>query len=115
MKRLVASLLTLAMFSCPLFAANKSSIKLSETLTVGSTQIRSGEYKLAYDGEGPIVKVTLTRDNGSKVMLDAKLVAGSHEQKAVMYSSETVNGFHVLKQIDLSKVSLVFDTQQNTN
>lgn len=112
MKGLLATLLTLALFATPSFAAKKSIITLPETLGIGSTQLKAGEYKLVYDGDGPQVKVTLTRGGGQPIVLNAKLVPARHDQIALVYSNETVNGFHVLQEIDLSKVALVFESQQ---
>ena len=74
MKRLLASFLAFATLTTPLLAAKKSTVTITENVTVGLTQIRAGEYKLSYEGEGPTVKVTLTRDGGAPVVLDAKLV-----------------------------------------
>lgn len=73
MKRLLASFLAFATLTTPLLAAKKSTVTITENVTVGLTQIRAGEYKLSYEGEGPTVKVTLTRDGGAPVVLDAKL------------------------------------------
>ena len=113
MKRLLASFLAFATLTTPLLAAKKSTVTITENVTVGSTQIRAGEYKLSYEGEGPTVKVTLTRDGGAPVVLDAKLVVTGHGQAAVTYSTE--NGVRTLQEIDLSKVTLVFETPQGAN
>lgn len=116
MKRLLTTLITVAMFAIPSFASKQSTITLPETLNVGSTQLKAGEYKLVYVGEGPVVRVILTRDGADPIHLNAKLVPARNGQIALEYSHETLNGHHVLQQIDLSKVCLIFlPEQQNAN
>jgi hypothetical protein len=113
MKRLLASLLMFATLTSPLFAAKKSTVSFGENVTVGSTQIRAGEYKLSYEGEGQTVKVTLARDGSSPIVLDAKLIPVAHGQASVTYATE--NGVRTLRQIDLSKASLIFEVPQAAN
>lgn len=113
MKWLLASLLMFATLTTPLLAANKSTVKIVEDLAVGSTQITAGDYKLTYEGQGPAVKVTLTRDGVSPIVLGAKLVEARHSQTAVTYSME--NGVRTLREIDLSKAALLFETPQEAN
>ena len=112
MKKLLVSVLMLAMFTSPLFAAKRSTVSFAESASVGSTLIAAGEYKLSYEGAGPTVKVTLTREGKSPIVLDAKLTAGSG-QSSVTYSTE--NGVRTLREIDLTKVALLFEGPAATN
>ena len=111
-KKLLVSVLMLAMFTSPLFAAKRSTVSFTESASVGSTLIAAGEYKLSYEGAGPTVKVTLTREGKSPIVLDAKLTAGSG-QSSVTYSTE--NGVRTLREIDLTKVALLFEGPAATN
>jgi hypothetical protein len=88
-------------------------VTIPEGLTVGSTQIAAGEYRVSYEGPGPDVKVTLTESRSSSIVLDAKLLAGKKENVSVTIG--TVNGVRVLLQIDLKTGTLVFENQQTAN
>ncbi len=60
MKRLSFCALILALLSVPAFAAKNSQIvTFSDAVTVGSTQLPAGEYKVTWDGIGSNVQVTL--------------------------------------------------------
>lgn len=112
MRKLIGSVLMLAMFTSPLFAAKKSTVTLTDTCSVGSTLIAAGEYKLSYEGAGPAVKVTLTRDGASPIVRDAKLTPSSG-RTSVTYS--TVNGGRTLLEIDLNKVAFLFEAPNTAN
>jgi hypothetical protein len=111
MKKLLGFALMCALFSTPLFAANLfaskgTTVNIPDTVTVGSTQIAAGEYKLSYEGTGPAVKVTLVKHGSSPVVLDAKFVEGKNNGPSV--TTATVNGVRTLQQIDIKGATLVF-------
>jgi len=112
MRKLIGSVLMLAMFTSPLFAAKKSTVNFVEPVSVGSTRITAGEYKLSYEGAGPAVKVTLERQGASPIVLDAKLSPGNG-QNSVTYA--TVNGTRTLVEIKLSKATLLFEAPVAAN
>jgi len=119
MKRLFGfALLIGAMFATPLFASRlfstkSTTVNIPEAVTVGSTQIAAGEYKVSYEGSAPAVKVTLAKSRSSSVVLDAKFVEGKNGGPAVTLS--TVDGVRILEQIDIKGGSLVFETPQSTD
>jgi len=119
MKRLFGfALLIGAMFATPLFAGRlfstkSTTVNIPEAVTVGSTQIAAGEYKVSYEGSAPTVKVTLTKSRSSSVVLDAKLVEGKNGGPAVTVA--TVNGVRVLEQMDIKGGTLVFETPQSAD
>ncbi len=48
------------------FAANKGSLSVQEPLTINGTQLKPGDYKVEWDGNGPSVEVSITQ--GKKVI-----------------------------------------------
>lgn len=119
MKRLFGfALLIGVMFATPLFAvrlfgAKSTTVNIPEAVTVGSTQIAAGEYKVSYEGSAPAVKVTLTKSRSSSVVVDAKLVEGKNDGPSATLA--TVNGVRILEQIDIKGGTLVFETPQATD
>ena len=66
MKRLSYCALILAILSVPAFAAkNSQSVKFSDTVKVGDTQLPAGDYKVTWEGTGANVKVTLEQKGTS--------------------------------------------------
>ena len=110
---LMSALFVAPLFAFPLFGAKTTTVTIPEGLTVGSTQIAAGEYRVSYEGPGPDVKVSLMKSRTSPIVLDAKLLAGKKENVSVTIG--TVNGVRVLQQIDLKGATLVFGTQQTAN
>lgn len=113
MKRLLSIAFMCALFATPLFASKATTVTIPEAVSVGSTQIASGEYKLSYEGAGPDVKVTLTRPRSPSVVLDAKFEAG--KTNSISVTLATVDGVRVLRQIDLRSGTLVFETPHSGN
>jgi len=65
-KRLSYCALILALLSMPAFAAkNAQSVKFSDTVKVGETQLPAGDYKVTWEGTGANVKVTLEQKGTS--------------------------------------------------
>jgi hypothetical protein len=111
MKKLVPFALAFALFATPLFASKKATVTIPENVTVGSTPIQAGEYKLTYEGSGPDVKVTLSQSGHSPVVLDAKLVPSHTGTESV--TMRGTSGERTLVNIDLGKTSIVFQVPQS--
>jgi hypothetical protein len=105
---LMSALFVTPLFAFPLFGSRTTTINIPEKVTVASTQITAGEYKLSYEGSGPAVKVTLTRSGSSPIVLDAKLVRGKKDNVSVTLG--TSDGVRILQQIDLKSGTLIFET-----
>lgn len=43
------------------FAANKGSLTVQEPMTVNGTQLKPGDYKVQWDGNGPSVELSITQ------------------------------------------------------
>jgi hypothetical protein len=109
-KRLLGYTLAFALLAAPLFAAKTTTVNILDSVTVGTTQIAAGEYKVSYAGAGPAVKVTLQRSGASPIVLDAKLVTTEKGNPTVTF--DTVNGVNVLRKIQLKSAAFIFEDQQ---
>jgi hypothetical protein len=92
----------------PLFAKTYS-VTLAKAVTVGSTQIPAGDYKVSWEGAGPAVKVTLARSGASPVVVDAKLVTGKSFISDASVVTAAQNGSVVLQEIQVKSNTLVFE------
>lgn len=101
-------LLAFSLLVTPLFAKTHS-VTISQAVTVGSTQIPAGDYKVSWDGTGPMVKVTLARSGASPVVLDAKLVTQKNALTESSIVTASQNGALVLQEIQLKSTSLLFE------
>lgn len=113
MKRLLGYTLAFALLTAPLFAAKTTTVNILDAVTVGTTHIQAGEYKLSYAGAGPAVKVTLQRSGAKPIVLDAQLVTVEKGNPSVTF--DTVNGVHVLTKIELKNTAFLFENQQPAN
>ncbi len=98
-----------ALLVTPLFAKTYT-VTISQAVSVGSTQIPAGDYKVSWEGTGPAVKVTLARSGASLVVVNAKLVAQKNplaDPSSVVTASQ--NGGIVLQEIHLKSSTLVFE------
>jgi len=56
------------------FAAAKATIQLHNVTTVNGTQLKPGEYKLQWDGNGPNVEVSILQGKNVVTKVQAKVV-----------------------------------------
>jgi len=110
MKRVFLSAAMLALMPASIFASSKSqTIHISEPLMCGSTQLAPGDYKVTWDGSGPIVHVKLTSGRTS-VSTDARLIAKDNQgQGGVVFGNQ--GSVNVLEEIDLRHSSLVLENK----
>jgi len=106
MKGLFTFAAMLALLVPPVFAAKTTTVTISEAVTAGSTQIAAGDYKVAYEGSGSAVKVTLSKSGTAPIVLNAKLLADQKGSGEVYVG--TANGGRVLQQIALPGGTLDF-------
>ena len=107
MKSSMKVLVLVALLVSPLFASrNTQSITIAQTVSVGSTQIAAGDYRVSWEGAGPAVKVTLSASGKSPIVLDAQLKAEKNNAGGVLVATE--NGARVLQEIHLGSNTLVF-------
>jgi len=105
MKRFFGIAMIAALLSAPAFAANSQTVNIPGTVSVGSTQLPAGDYKVSWTGSGPNVQVTFTQDKKTIATVQANAVEQKNDRKGV--TTNTQGGVSVLQSIQLSSVSLV--------
>lgn len=112
MKRMLVVAALFALIAGPSFASNKTqTITLYDSLQFGSTLLAPGNYQVKWDGNGPVVHVTLASGKHSATA-DATLVNAEHQGPGVIYT--TRGAVKVLNEIDLRHVSLLVRNQRST-
>ena len=112
MKRLLGYAALLALVSVPVFAAkNSANVTIPHAVTVGTTQLPAGEYKVTWSETGSNAQVTLTRGT-SVVKLPAKVVEQKHDNVTVLTNNK--GGTEILQGINLTKVSVEFTSSPSS-
>jgi hypothetical protein len=111
MKRLLYSAAVLALVSIPAFAAkNSQSVTLPEAVTVGSTQLPAGDYKVTWTGTGSDVQVTLLEKDkfsAKPVTLTAKVVDATESRNG--FTVDRQGNVNALQTLQMGKTTLVFN------
>ena len=74
------------------FAANKGSLTLVNPATINGTQLKAGDYKLEWEGNGPAVEVSIKKGNTVVAKVPGKLVdlaAPAQNNAAVVQKSDS--------------------------
>jgi hypothetical protein len=104
MNRFFGFAIVLAMFAAPAFGSMKpQTVVIPHDVTVGTTQLPAGTYKLEWTGSGPNVQATLTLGKKTAATFAAKQVDVKSEPGI---ETSTRGGANVLQVIHLEKVSL---------
>ncbi len=110
MKRLLFSAAILALVSIPAFAAkNEKTVSFPDSVTVGSTQLPAGDYKVTWTGAGSNVQVTLVEKDKFKATpttVTAKVVASTTDHTG--FTVDRQGDANVLQTLQLGKTTLVF-------
>ncbi len=110
MKRLLYSAVVLALVSVPAFAAaNSKTVTLPEAVTVGSTQLPAGDYKVTWTGTGSAVQVTLVQKDkfsAQPVTVAAKAVDAAENHTG--FTVDRQGNVNTLQTLQLGKTTLVF-------
>ena len=62
------------MLASSAFAANKANLHVNNTLNVNGTNLKPGDYKVQWDGNGPEVQVSILQGKNVIAKVPAKLV-----------------------------------------
>jgi hypothetical protein len=95
------------------FAADKTtrSVTINDSVTVGSTHLTPGHYKLEWEGNGPSIQVNFVRNGKTVATAPAKLQTNDKQvnQDDVIVDRTTAHN-KVLKEVDFShqKEALTF-------
>jgi hypothetical protein len=110
MKRLLFSAAVLALASVPAFAAkNQKTVNFPDAVTVGSTQLAAGDYKVTWTGTGSNAQVTLVDKDKFKATpttVTAKVVETNSEHTG--FTVDRQGNANVLQTLQLGKTTLVF-------
>ena len=85
------------------FASSKGSIQLLDSVNVGSTQVKAGDYNLRWEGNGPNVELSILKNNKVVATTPARLVDVSQapaRDTAVLKTN--ADGTRSLSQIQLA-------------
>jgi hypothetical protein len=88
------------------------SVDISSVVQIGSTKLKPGNYKVAWQGTGPVVQVSFQRNGKNVATLPATLKTNDDQvtQDAIR-TEETSADTSALKEIDFGhqREALVFD------
>ena len=81
------------LFSLPAFASHKNqhSVSIYDSVKVGGTQLKPGDYKLEWQGPGPTVQVAFMQNGNTLATARATLQTNDHQatQDAVVVDTTT--------------------------
>jgi hypothetical protein len=110
MKRLLFSAAVLALVSVPAFAAkNQKTVTFPDAVTIGSTQLPAGDYKVTWTGTGSNAQVTLVDKDKFKstpTTVTAKVVEGTADHTG--FTVDRQGEANILQVLQLGKTTLVF-------
>jgi hypothetical protein len=110
----VLSLTCLLGFGGSAYAArgNARSVEIFDVVQIGTTELKPGNYKVEWQGTGPVVEVSFRRD-GKTVATVAGMLKTNDDQvtQDAIQTEATGTGTSTLKEIDFGhqKEALVFD------
>ena len=111
MKRLLGFAVLVTLLSVPAFAKNSQSVVVPKDVTVGSTQLPAGQYKVTWTGTGSSVQVTLKQQDAhtpATATVQAKLVEQNNGNASV--TIDTQGAVNTLQEIQLNHVNLVLSS-----
>jgi len=88
---------------------NETRISLSDSVQVGATDLKPGDYTLQWEGDGPDVQVKVLKGKNVVATVPAKLAQGTSGY-ANAITTRTVGNMKTLDEVDFGggKQSLVF-------
>jgi len=120
LNKLSVSLLAIGLLgSSPLFArdTNKTTLKLSETVTVNGKTLNPGSYKVDWQGSGPTVQVNILQGKQTVATTTAHLAEEPAPNTASAYASTAQpDGTRTLTAIYVGgqRTTLEFEPSQST-
>ena len=108
MKKVVVSFTVILIFQVAAFAASEKSatVKLDQSVTVGSSTIKAGEYKVTWTEPGPDTEVTFTQ--GKKEIAVVPATVQSKKNSDVRVFTTTAGSGKVLQGVELKNATLTF-------
>ena len=108
MKSLGLSLVALLVLQIALFAAaaNSATVKFDEPVTVGTSTLRPGEYKVTWTGVGTDSKVTFSQ--GKKEIAVVPATVADKKNADTQIFTATAGTGKILQGINLKNTTLTF-------
>jgi len=95
---------------------NAHSVEIFDVVRVGGTQLKPGQYKVEWQGNGPVVQVSFRQNGNTVVTVPGTLKTNDGQVTQDAIQTEATGGnTSTLKEIDFGhqKEAIVFD--QNAN
>jgi hypothetical protein len=89
---------------------NETKVTISDAVQIGSTQLKPGDYKLQWDGNGPDVQVKVVKGKDVVATVPAKLTENKVSLGTNAVTTGTSGNAKTLSQVDFDggRSSLVF-------
>lgn len=109
-KKVALSLSALLIFHVAAFAASGKSatIKLDQSVTVGSSIIKAGEYKVTWTEPGQETKVTFTQGQKEIAVVPARVQSTNNSDGRIF--TATAGAGKVLQDVELNNATLTFSS-----
>src|SRR5262245_49496676 len=108
---LVPALLLFALSFTSFAAAkrNSATVRFTEPVTVASTQLQPGRYRLTWDGAGPDVQVSFLKGKKTVATVPATLVGEASPYSGAIETKMSSDNSKVVEEIQWKKMALRFD------
>jgi hypothetical protein len=100
------------LFPLGVLARDKThSVDIPDVVQIGSTQLKPGNYKVEWQGTGPVVQVSFQQNGKTVVTVPGTLKTDDSQVKQDTIVTETSTDTATLKEIDFGheKEALIFD------
>jgi len=108
---LIPALLVFALSFTSLAAAkrNSATVQITEPVTIASTQLQPGKYRLTWDGAGPNVQVSFLKGKKTVATVPATLLDQASRYSGAVDTKMGSDNSRVLEEIQWKKMALKFD------
>jgi len=104
--RSAAIILVLCAFSAFARDKNEGKFTLQTSTTVGSTELKPGEYKFAFDDTGSSVQVKFLQGKTVVATANASVMENTSRQRAVAVTTRQEGNTRIIEQIDFGMRTL---------
>jgi hypothetical protein len=87
---------------------NSAGVDINQPVTVASTQLAAGHYKVKWDGNGPDVTVSFTAGNKTVLTALARVRNNPANQNQIE-TDDAAGGTPMLDTIDVKRISIHFE------
>jgi len=105
MKKILGLALMVATCIAPAFAKNSQNIHLSDDSFVGDVSVPKGDYKLTWEGTGPVIEIAMASDGKQILKAQARVVEQKNNDVSVSITNQ--GGHPILQTIKLHTMTLI--------